>query len=298
MRMIVSALVCLSVLMLPAISSAADWPQYRADPQRSGYTAEQLPVELHLQWTYVAPHPPQPAWPDVYWQRQTYDLAYQPVVARGMLFYGSSADCKVYALDAATGRLEWSFFTDGPVRFAPAAWRDRMFAISDDGHLYCLAASDGSLLWKKRGGIESSRILGNGRMVSRCPARGGPVIQDDVLYFGAGVFPSHGFFLHAVDPETSETLWLNDTSGNLRQNHVTGYTLSNKVGNAAQQIRVREHPTNVERMIEAAASPTQIFVATGRRIKAIDRGHPLDEHSDIWGQTEGLYFRLFSRIRG
>ena len=183
MRSIVPAFVCSSVLMLPAFLAAADWPQYRADGQRSGYTVERLPAQLHLQWTYLAPHPPEPAWPDVYWQRQTYDLAYQPVVARGMLFYGSSADCKVYALDAASGRLKWSFFTDGPVRFAPVVWHDRVFVISDDGHLYCLAASDGSLLWKKQGGVDKNRILGNGRMVSRCPARGGPVIQDDVLYF-------------------------------------------------------------------------------------------------------------------
>ncbi|HYW79970.1 MAG TPA: PQQ-binding-like beta-propeller repeat protein, partial [Thermoguttaceae bacterium] len=364
MRMMIAALVCLSILMFSAIASAAEWPQYRADGQRSGYTAEQLPRELHLQWNYVVPHLPEPAWPDVYWQRQTYDLAYQPVVAGGTLFYGSSADCKVYAIDAASGRLRWSFFTDGPVRFAPAVWRERVFAVSDDGYLYCLAASDGSLLWRKRGGTESSRILGNGRIVSRCPARGGPVIQDDVLYFGAGVFPSHGFFLHAVDPETGETIWRNDTSGNLRQNHITGgyafgnvtsqgylatsgntlvvptgraipaafdrttgafryfeplelsyaggswlmavdkmvfnsdmildletgYTLSNKVGNPAQQIQVRERPTRAERMIEAAASPTRIFIATGTRIKAVDRGHPLDDHSNTWDQTQGLYF--------
>jgi outer membrane protein assembly factor BamB len=350
--------------MLPATRSAADWPQYRADAERSGYTAEPLPAELHLQWTRVAPHPPEPAWPDVYWQRQRYDLAYQPVVARQMLFYGSSADCKVYALDAASGRLKWSYFTDAPVRFAPVVWHDRVFAVSDDGHLYCLAASDGSLLWKKRGGVDKSRILGNGRMMSRCPARGGPVIQDDVLYFGSGVFPTHGFFLHALDPETGETLWRNDTSGNLRQNHITGgyafgnvtsqgylavsgntlvvptgravpaafdrttgafryfdplelsyaggswlmaidkmvfnsdmildldtgYTLSNKVGNPAEQVRIRDRPPDAERMIEAAASPTHIFVATGKRIKAIDRRHPLDETSNIWGQTQSLYF--------
>ncbi len=343
---------------------AADWPQYRADAQRSGYTAEQLPAELHLQWTYIAPHPPKPAWPDVYWQRQTYDLAYQPVVARRTLFYGSSVDCKVYALDAASGRLRWSFFTDGPVRFAPAIWRDRVFAISDDGHLYCLSASDGSLLWQRRGGADEKRVLGNERMVSRCPARGGPVIHDDVLYFSAGVFPTHGFFLHALDPATGETIWRNDTSGNLRQNHITGgyafgnvtsqgylavsgntlvvptgravpaafdrstgafqyfdalelsyaggswimaidemvfnsdmildlhtgHTLCNKVGNSAESIQVRERPPHTERMIEAAASPKHIFVATGKRLKALDRVHPLDETANIWDQTKGLYF--------
>ncbi len=44
----------------------------------------------------------------------------------------------------------------------------------------------------------------------------------DVLHFGAGIFPTHGFSLHALDPQTGQTLWRNDTSGNLRQNHITG----------------------------------------------------------------------------
>ena len=62
------------VVLFADKAPAADWPQYRADAQRSGYTAEQLPAKLHLQWTYIAPHRPEPAWPDVYWQRQTYEL--------------------------------------------------------------------------------------------------------------------------------------------------------------------------------------------------------------------------------
>ena len=364
-----NALRCCISLSLVAVTFgslwAADWPQYRADSGRTGYTAEVLAEELHLQWEYHTPQPPQPAWPDVYWQRQTYDLAYQPVVAQGTVFYGSSADCKVYAMDAATGEERWSFFTDGPVRFAPGVWRNRVFVTSDDGYLYCLAAEDGMLLWRKRGGLDDEKILGNGRLVSRWPARGGPVIHDGVVYFSAGIFPSQGFFLYAVDPETGQTLWANDTAGNIRQNHITGgysfgnvtaqghlavsgdtlvvstgravpaafdrktgafkyfralelsyaggswvmavdgmvfnsdmvldldtgYTLSNKVGNAKETVRVRERPRNAERMIEAAASATHIYVATGARVKAIDRSQPFDQNSDIWDKTQGLYFR-------
>ncbi|MHC4398872.1 MAG: outer membrane protein assembly factor BamB family protein [Planctomycetota bacterium] len=356
--------VALAAALLPQALRAGDWPQYRADGGRTGYTAETLPDELHLRWTRHALHRPQPAWPDVHWQRQTYDLAHQPVIAGGTLFYGSTVDGKVYALDAATGQRRWSFFTDGPVRFAPAVWKDRLLAVSDDGYLYCLAAGDGKLLWRKRGGPGDEKILGNGRLVSRWPARGGPVIHDDRAYFGAGLFPSQGFFLYAVDPGTGETAWVNDTSGNLRQNHITGgyafgnvtaqgylavggdalvvptgravpavfdrktgkfkhfralelsyaggswvmtadgmvfnsdmildldtgYTLSNKVGNAAEVMRVRERRRNAEVMIEAAASPTRLFVATGKRIKAIDRACPFDEDSDLWDATPGLYF--------
>ena len=34
---------------------------------------------------------------------------------------------QLYALDAASGKLLWTFTTEGPVRFSPAAWRDRLF---------------------------------------------------------------------------------------------------------------------------------------------------------------------------
>ena len=32
------------------------------------------------------------------------------------------------ALDAASGKVRWTFYTDGPVRFAPAIWKDRSAA--------------------------------------------------------------------------------------------------------------------------------------------------------------------------
>jgi len=208
-------------------ASGTDWPMYRADSARSGYTSEELPEKLELQWTYRSPHPPQPAWPDREWQHMPFDYAYQVVVANGTVYYGSSADCKVYALDAATGEERWSFYTDGPVRFAPAVWKDRVFVVSDDGFLYCLGAKDGKLLWRLRGGPAEWKVLGNGRMVSMWPARGGVVIEGGTVYFGAGIFPTQGFFLYAVDAESGRTQWVNDTAGNMRlyqYNHGFAYT--------------------------------------------------------------------------
>ncbi|MHC4511924.1 MAG: outer membrane protein assembly factor BamB family protein, partial [Planctomycetota bacterium] len=108
------------------------------------------------------------------------DLAFEPVVSRGLVFFGSSSDCTVYALEAETGRKKWTYATDGPVRFAPAVWQDRLFVVSDDGYLYCLAAGDGKLLWKKGGGPDPDMVLGNDRLISRWPARGGPVIRGGV----------------------------------------------------------------------------------------------------------------------
>ena len=150
---------------------AADWPMYRGDAARSGYTPEPLPERLSHAWTYRPTHAPVPAWPRD--DRMLFDRVHDVAVAGGLVFFGNAAECKVVALDAATGRETWTFFTDAPVRFAPAVWQDRVFAACDDGFLYCLAASDGALIQKWAGKADDELILGNGRMVSRWPARGG-----------------------------------------------------------------------------------------------------------------------------
>lgn len=204
--------------------AAADWPAYRADAARSGYTAEGLPRELALRWSFRPFDGPQPAWrgPAVEVKpssgtasRLTFDRAFQVTVAGGRLYFGSSADCHVYALDAANGRELWRFCTGAPVRFAPTVWRETVFAASDDGHLYALATADGKLLWKRRGGPEDDMLLGNDRLVSRWPVRGAPAVSGDVLYFAAGIWPSEGIYLYALDPASGRVLWRNDDSGSL-----------------------------------------------------------------------------------
>jgi outer membrane protein assembly factor BamB len=195
-----------------------------------------------------------PAWPDE--PRMPFDRGYAPVSDGGSVYFGSSADCKVYALDAATGRERWSFFTDGPVRFAPALWKDRLFAASDDGHLYCLATKSGELLWKKRGGPGSGRmVLGNGRMISKWPARGGPVVVDDVVYFGAGIWPADGVYVYALRAESGEQVWVNGETGSIdaAQPHRGGVR-----PNAA--VSVQGH---------MAAHGDKLFVPAGRAVPAV-----------------------------
>jgi len=195
-------------------AAADDWPTYRGDGHRSGYTAETLPAKLSLRWTYRSRHAPCPAWSgrDT---RMPFDRAYHAVIADETLFFGSSADGKVYALDVGTGKPRWSLFTGGPVRLAPAVSGGRVYVASDDGLLYCLAAEDGQPVWKLRGGPDRSMVLGNDRITSRWPARGGPVIADGVVYFAAGIWPSEGIFIYAVDTATGKVLWCNDTSGSI-----------------------------------------------------------------------------------
>src|SRR4051812_26389396 len=202
----------LALLSLTTVH-AADWPMYRADAQRSGYTAEQLPPELSVAWKYQPLHGPNPAWPRD--ERMMFDRAFDVVVAGSLAFFGSSADGRVVALDTATGSERWSYFTDAPIRFAPAVWKDRLFVASDDGYLYALSLMDGRLLGRWRCGPTDEMILGNGRMASRWPVRGGPVVRDDIVYFAAGVWQSDGIFIRALKAATGEQVWQNDTAGRI-----------------------------------------------------------------------------------
>lgn len=204
-----------TIVLLSVMCSTlqADWPTYRHDAARSGYTTERLDGPLHEGWTYRAPHAPHPAWPRS--DRQTFDRAIQPVIASGTVYFGDTVTGTIIALDLKTGTLKWQFYTEGPIRFAPVVFEDRLFVTSDDGCLYALNLANGQMLWKHQGGPDHIRRLGNERMISRWPARGGAVVVEDIVYYGAGIWPSDGIFLHALDARSGEPIWVNDNSGSI-----------------------------------------------------------------------------------
>jgi outer membrane protein assembly factor BamB len=205
-------LACLGLLYLLPVLRAADWPTWRRDMTRSSASPQQLPARLHLQWVRVYP-PLTPAWPDQ--PKLQFDTVYEPVVAGKTLFIGSSRTDSVTALDTATGTERWRFHADGPVRFAPTVWEGRVYFVCDDGHLYCVSADRGRLLWKVRGGPSDRRVLGNGRLISTWPARGAPAIHEGKLYFAASIWPFMGVFIHCLDARTGEPVWTNDGDGSI-----------------------------------------------------------------------------------
>lgn len=190
----------------------------RYDAQRSASTPEELSDKLQLLWTRQLPTL-RPAWPDQ--PKLKFDTGYDPIVVGSRLLLGSSFDDSVTAWSTETGEELWRFYASGPVRFAPLAWEGKVYAVSDDGHLYCLNIDDGSLLWKFRGGPEDRLILGNERLISMWPARGAPVIADGKIYFTAGIWPFMGIFIHALDATTGKPVWTNSGDGSryMKQPH-------------------------------------------------------------------------------
>jgi hypothetical protein len=202
--------VCWSTAVLQD-KAPEDWPTWRKDPARSGKTSAALPDPLHLLWSKSLP-PLQPAFRN---PRLQFDRGYEPVVAGKTLYVGSSRNDSVTALETETGREKWRFFAEGPVRFAPVAWRDALFVASDDGRLYCLEAATGRPRWTFQAVPSGRKAIGNGRLISVWPVRGGPVVADDRVYFAAGVWPFEGIFVYALDAASGDVVWRNDRTGYL-----------------------------------------------------------------------------------
>jgi outer membrane protein assembly factor BamB len=252
---------------------ADDWPMYRGNARRTASQPGALDQSLSLRWEREASHSPQPAWPGL--QRLRFDWSPQIVVAMNTVLYGSSADGKLYALDAVSGEERWSFPTEAPIRLAPAVAGDTVFVGSDDGHLYALSVRDGTVLWKVRGGPSAEMLLGNERMISRWPVRGGPVVDDGVVYFTAGLWPSEGIFVYAVEAATGKTVWCNTTSGSIYM------AQPHRGANAASGVAAQGH---------LALSEDTLFVPTGRAVPAAFRrtdGEFLYYHLQKNGQSGG-----------
>ena len=201
---------------------SSDWPTYRKDAQRSGVSLQSLGFPLVEAWSYRATFPPSPAWPDPARQnylggqynlkpRNTDDRAFQTVISAGRLYFGSSTDGKIYCLDANTGEPLWTFYTEGPVRYAPVISDGRVFASSDDGLVYCLDAVSGDLIWKHNPQPRRQWIANDGKLISTWPVRAGLVEENGILYMCSGLFPLQGTYQRALNSTDGSVIWQNES---------------------------------------------------------------------------------------
>lgn len=212
----------LLVAFLSVAAAAEDWPTYLHDNARSGVTAETLTLPLGEAWVFKSRQAPCPAWPapakQDFWHELrelkpvvTYDRAFMAVSTGDAVYFGSSADDKVYCLNTHDGSVRWTFYTEGPVRLAPSVWNGLVFFTSDDGCAYCLKADSGELVWKHRPGDQIRLIPGNGRIISTAPARTGVLVEDGIAYYFAGLMPTYEVYKCALEAATGKPLWCEKT---------------------------------------------------------------------------------------
>jgi outer membrane protein assembly factor BamB len=121
-----------------------------------------------------------------------------PVINDGvpepMVYFGSS-DGNLYALDAGSGELKWSFKTKGIIHSSPALYEGMVYFGSWDTWLYALDAQTGKEKWKFKTKEQPGMHLLEGIQAS-------PAVVDSIVYFGA----RDGFF-YALNANTGDSIW-------------------------------------------------------------------------------------------
>src|SRR5580693_2227386 len=105
------------------------------------------------------------------WSYATGDVVdSSPAVANGVVYVGS-LDHNVYALNASTGALLWSYTTGGPVGISsPAVANGVVYVGSIDRKVYALNAKTGADLWSYN---------------THTPVSSSPTVANGVVYIGS-----------------------------------------------------------------------------------------------------------------
>ncbi|HHH75515.1 MAG TPA: hypothetical protein ENL03_00655, partial [Phycisphaerae bacterium] len=210
----------MSVIMMVCTSLVADptptknWPSHRGSSARLGSSGGKLTTPLHLSWSRQETHPPAPSFRETHVKEGqianiTHDYSNAAIIADGKVFFGSSSEDCVRALDLKTGKLLWTFYTGGAVRLEPTWDQGKLLFGSDDGFVYCLDAGSGRELWHYTP-AQRRWSINNGRMMSQWPIRTGVTVQDGIAYFAAGLFPPNGMYLCALNTINGSVVWKND----------------------------------------------------------------------------------------
>jgi len=130
----------------------------------------------------------------------------------GLAYYGdrlfvTTGFAVIYSLEAATGKEIWNSQVSAPVRGAPLAFNDRVFAVSIDNKLHALAAVDGQDLWSFSGLQEVSGYVGG-----NSPSASGDIV---VAPFTSGE-------LVGLRLDTGRTVWNESLVGPRREARAFG----------------------------------------------------------------------------
>jgi len=172
-------------------NSNQEWPTYRHDAQRSGFTPSSVPADLRRKW-----------------QTDVGGKLTSPTIAGGKVFVASVDEHRICAMDADSGKSKWDFIADARVDSPPSLYADRAIFGCRDGYVYSLRTSDGTLAWRLQAARTERRITARGQLESASPVHGSVLVRDGVVYFTAGrsSYLDGGIDFYRLEARTGKTL--------------------------------------------------------------------------------------------
>jgi len=204
----------------PLSQGTDDWPVYRGDNARSDRTRRELPTAVKSDWS-----------------AKVIDgkLVTAPVTAGDMIFVADrSGRIHGYGLD---GRKRWTAATAGPIYYPPAIADGRAFVGSADGRVYAFEAGTGRFLWSRRVAPLARRVAVYDDLISTWPVSGGVVVKDGRVYAAAGLAHYDGAHVVALDARSGKELARNDSSGVLGRLSNNGVSLQGNLFIAGGELR-------------------------------------------------------------
>lgn len=189
-----------------------DWPAYKRDQLRSSFTQATVPASVELAWEC---------------QASQEHLPTAPIVAGKTTFVADRGGA-VQAIDD-DGKPLWKTYTGASIYYPPTLDNGRLFLGSADGRVYALEASSGRKLWSYRLAPQARRIPVYGRLISTWPVAGGVVVKDGIVYAAAGIAHYDGTYVAALDGATGKPVWENNTSGKLAKDVNCGISLQGEL---------------------------------------------------------------------
>ncbi len=174
-----------------SIVNHSDWPTYRHDAQRSGFTQTAVPTALSRKW-----------------RAELGSKLSAPTVAEGKVFVASVDEHRICAIDANSGGIAWDFTGGARIDSAPTIHEGRVLFGCRDGYVYSVQASDGRLAWRLRAAREGRRIAACNQLESASPVLGSVLLADGAVYATAGrsSYVDGGIDLYRLEPQTGKIL--------------------------------------------------------------------------------------------
>jgi outer membrane protein assembly factor BamB len=196
------------------------WAAYRGDAAQSDTTPLALPQGLALAWTRTVANG---------------DLPTAPVAAGGLVFTANRQGA-IQAHDAS-GAPVWKTHVSGAVYYPPVVAHDRLFVGSADGRVYAYEARTGRPLWAFRVAPAERVISVFGKLISAWPVAGGVVVQGDTVFAAAGLTHYDRTYLVALDARTGRLKASNVSSGALSPEVNGGVSLQGELQIVGGELR-------------------------------------------------------------